>query len=100
MQIELVSSHGIFCRVTNDLNSGHCGHPQFGANEFRDLIPNVPDDEPLKNMVSVKDSGSDARLANAQVGGNSQDIVFLIGLKSFSKKFKVGLICSSTAMTC
>jgi hypothetical protein len=80
MQIELDSSHCIFCPVTNDLNGIHCGHPQYGTNEFWDLIINVPDDEPLKNMVSVKDSGScsgsDARLANEQVGGNSQDIVY------------------------
>jgi hypothetical protein len=80
MQLELVSSRCIFCPVTNDLNSVHCGHPQYGTNEFWDLIINVPDDEPPKKMVSVKDSGScsgsDARLANEQVGGNSQDIVY------------------------
>ena len=79
MQTELVSSCCIFC-PSNDLKSGHCGHPQYGTNEFWDLFLNIPDDDPLMNIVSVKDSGScsgsDAILANAQVGGNSQDIVY------------------------
>jgi hypothetical protein len=78
MQTELVSSCCIFC-PTNDLKSGHCGHPPYGTNEYwdlcRDLFLNIPDVDPLMNIVSVKDSGSDAILANAQVGGNSQDIV-------------------------
>ena len=83
MQTELVSSCCIFCH-TNDLKSGHCGHPQYGTKEFWDLLGdlflNIPDDDPLMNIVSVKDSGScsgsDAILANALVGGNSQDIVY------------------------
>ena len=77
-QTELVSS--CCSPLTNDLKSGHCGHPQNGTNEFRDLVLNIPDDDHLMNIVSVKDSGScsgsDAILASAPVGGNSQDIVY------------------------
>jgi hypothetical protein len=90
MQLELVSSRYIFCPVTNDLNSGHCGHPQYGTNENWGLLPNATDDEPRKKLVSVKDSASDARLANAQVGGNSQDIVYYLALKVFPGNLKLG----------
>jgi hypothetical protein len=86
MQQELVSSCCFFC----PLNSGHCGHPQYGTNEFWDLLANATDNEPLKKMVSVKDSESDARLANAQVGGNSQDIVYYLAWKVFPGNLKLG----------
>ncbi|XP_062147475.1 protein NTM1-like 9 isoform X2 [Alnus glutinosa] len=71
MQSELGSSGGYFT-MPNDLNNGHIGvQLQYGLNEpdasiseFLDSIFCNPD-ETLRNLGSVKDSGSDAEGVNA-----------------------------------
>ncbi|XP_062147473.1 NAC domain-containing protein 91-like isoform X2 [Alnus glutinosa] len=71
MQSELGSSGGYFT-MPNDLNNGHIGvQLQYGSNEpdasiseFLDSILSNPD-ETLRNLGSVKDSGSDAEGVNA-----------------------------------
>jgi hypothetical protein len=79
MQSELGSSGGYFT-MPNDLNNGHIGvQLQYGSNEpdasiseFLDSIFCNPD-ETLRNLGSVKDSGSDAEGVNALVSGTFQD---------------------------
>ena len=70
---------------TNDLNNGHWGYYQYGTNEPSPYISlNDLDEWPRNNPSSQKNlafddgscSGSDAKVTDALVSGNSQDIVY------------------------
>jgi hypothetical protein len=84
MQSELGSS-GMYHTMPSDLNSGH-SEVQYGSNEpdinvaeFLDSILCNPDDENLRNTMSVEDNGSysrsDAEGINAHVSGTFQDTI-------------------------
>ena len=86
MQSELGSS-GMYHTMPSDLNNGHSevqlqygsNEPDIYSSEFADSVLCNPNDENLRNTMSIKDngsySGSDAEGINVHVSGTFRDTI-------------------------